>query len=208
MARSPDPLAPPQAPAPSRPESTAIVDALVAAALELGPDASVNAIAERAGVGVASLYRYFPSKASILAELARRAQHDAQTRIQEVLAANPTPRQALVACCEIAVRPPGLSPAMRRALNLNVPASWSHASARATTAALVAAVASWLAARTSIPPARLERSVAAAFAAARGLVLLAVTQPELAPADDELRAIMERVVLACLDLEEDLGPAP
>ena len=90
MARSPDPLAPPQAPAPSRPESTAIVDALVAAALELGPDASVNAIAERAGVGVASLYRYFPSKASILAELARRAQHDALTRIQEVLAANPT----------------------------------------------------------------------------------------------------------------------
>ena len=68
MARSPDPLAPPQAPAPSRPESTAIVDALVAAALELGPDASVNAIAERAGVGVASLYRYFPSKASILAK--------------------------------------------------------------------------------------------------------------------------------------------
>ncbi len=191
------------APAPTRPESEAIIAALLAAIVELGPDASVNALARRAGVGVASLYRYFPTKDAILAELSRRVRVAALARVRLRLASCETPRQAVEACCEILLRPHGLSPAIRRALNLRVPASWSHDNEREVTAAVVAEVSAWLMVHTSVPRAELAPRVAAAFAIGRGLVVLAITQPELAPTEEDLARIMERSMLACLQL----GPA-
>jgi len=77
MARSKDPLAPQPEPAPTTSDSAEIVEAIVAAVIAIGdPNVSVNAIAERAGVGVASVYRYFPNKSAIYAEISRRLQRD------------------------------------------------------------------------------------------------------------------------------------
>ena len=53
----------------------AILDAAAALLVETGVEgASTNAIAERAGVNVASLYSYFPNKYSVLAALCDRMQ--------------------------------------------------------------------------------------------------------------------------------------
>jgi AcrR family transcriptional regulator len=62
---------------PKQRRSRATVDAIVEAAAHLlaarGWEASTtNHIAERAGVSIGSLYKYFPNKSSILAEVARR----------------------------------------------------------------------------------------------------------------------------------------
>jgi AcrR family transcriptional regulator len=70
--------------------SRATVDAIVqAAAYILVRDGSAklttNRIAERAGVNVASLYQYFPSKEAILAELQRRHVAEQREAMRKVL---------------------------------------------------------------------------------------------------------------------------
>lgn len=62
---------------PTQARSRATIDAILSAAtrvlLEIGYDkASTNKIAEVAGVGVGSLYEYFPGKEAIFAEIRRR----------------------------------------------------------------------------------------------------------------------------------------
>ncbi|MFK7929411.1 MAG: TetR/AcrR family transcriptional regulator [Myxococcota bacterium] len=96
MAKKPVDLHPPPRPAPARSDSRAIVEAILEAARQLPVDASVNAIADRAGVGIASLYRYFPGKEAIYAELARVG----HVRIREAIAA----RLGVVNTLESAIR--------------------------------------------------------------------------------------------------------
>ena len=84
----------------------------MAATIELGdPDASVNAIAERAGVGIASLYRYFPSKSAIHAEISRRLQRDFLSQVRAILAQPVSLEAAIEACCRAAVIVPHIQPA-------------------------------------------------------------------------------------------------
>ncbi len=74
---------------PRQQRSLATVDAILEAAaqvLEIAGEAgfNTNAIAERAGVGIGSIYRYFPDKHAILVEMGRRemARVGAQLRIE------------------------------------------------------------------------------------------------------------------------------
>lgn len=86
---------------PTQQRSRVTVDAIVQAAARLlvsrGWRASTtNHIAHRAGVGVGSLYKYFPNKASILAEVARRRISSEVAAIEASLAAHAhEPRLAL-----------------------------------------------------------------------------------------------------------------
>ena len=62
---------------PSQARARATVDTVIKAAARIlidsgYSDASTNAIAERAGVGIGSVYEYFPGKEAIFAELRRR----------------------------------------------------------------------------------------------------------------------------------------
>ena len=193
-------LAPQLAPTPTRSDSAKIVDAIVTAARELGdPEASVNAIAVRAGVGVASLYRYFPSKPAIYAEVSRRLQRDALARIRAILEQPSLSIEEVVeACCRSAVQIPGIGPALRRSLNVSVPLSWTQESARSMYMQLNGAIVQWLSTHMTPVPPDLSDRVFVAFAAARGVVLVATLLPEVAPTEEALIANMVRVTLACL----------
>ena len=193
-------LAPQRAPTPARSDSAKIVDAIVTAARELGdPEASVNAIAVRAGVGVASLYRYFPSKPAIYAEVSRRLQRDAMARIRAILEQPSLSIEEVVeACCRSAVQIPGIGPALRRSLNVAVPLSWTLSSARSMHMQLNGEIVQWLSTHMTPVPPDLSDRVFVAFAAARGIVLVATLLPEIAPTEEALVANMVRVTLACL----------
>ena len=74
------------------------LDALLEAAktvfAEVGVDAPVRDIAERAGVGVATVYRHFPQRAQLIAAVFRR-EMDACIELAPVLAATHEPVEAL-----------------------------------------------------------------------------------------------------------------
>jgi len=202
MPRGKAPLDPQPPPAPTRTDSTEIVEAIVAAALELGdPDASVNLIAERAGVGVASVYRYFPTKAAIYAEVSRRLQRDFRARVQSVLEQpSLSVRDAVEACCRIAIQVPGVSPELRRALNLAVPLSWSQDNASQVFSETIEAFTLWLSSRLDPPPADLRDRVFVAFAAGRGIVMVSRVLSDIAPDDEALIRHMVTGALAYLDV--------
>ncbi|MCA9177068.1 MAG: TetR/AcrR family transcriptional regulator [Planctomycetales bacterium] len=200
MAKRRDPLAPQPPPAPSRSDSSEIVEAIITATIELGdPDASMNHIARRAGVGVASVYRYFPNKGAIYAEISRRMQRDYLDRVRRLLERSDLSMQeAVEACCRAALVVPGASPELRRALNLAVPFSWSQDNAREVFTETIAEFTKWLAARLTPPPPDLAERVFAAFAAGRGLVMVSRVLPDLAPDDEALVKHMVNIALACL----------
>lgn len=194
-----DILEPAPEPAPTRSDSVAIVDAIVRALIELDdPDASLNALAARAGVGVASLYRYFPNKAAIYAELSRRLQRDFVAHVRRVLESAESVPAAIEACCRLAVIVPGVSPRLRRTLNLNVPLSWSQENASAMFQSAIVQMTQWLAARMDSPPPDLSERVFVAFASGRGLVMLSRMAPEHAPPDEPLIAHMARIARAAI----------
>jgi AcrR family transcriptional regulator len=194
-----DVLAPAPEPAPTRSDSVAIVDAIVHAIVELDdPDVSVNAIAERAGVGVASLYRYFPNKAAIYAELSRRLQRDFVANVRGVLESATSVVEAIEGCCRLSIIVPGVSPKLRRALNLNVPLSWSQENASVVFRAAIAEMTAWLASKLEPAPPDLEERVFVAFSAGRGLVMISRLMPEHAPDDEALIAHMVRVARAAI----------
>lgn len=75
---------------PNQARARATVDAIIEAAAQLvgqgGLEAfNTNAVAERAGVSIGSLYQYFPNKDAIMAALIRRTQKDRQTRLRAAL---------------------------------------------------------------------------------------------------------------------------
>jgi AcrR family transcriptional regulator len=82
-------LSPRKAPRQSRSQATvtAILDATAHILLERGfPAASTNAVAERAGVSVGSLYQYFPNKDALIAALHARHGEQMMEVIQRALA--------------------------------------------------------------------------------------------------------------------------
>ena len=194
-----DLLAPVPEPAPTRSDSVAIVEAIIRALIELDdPDTSMSAIAERAGVGIASLYRYFPNKPAIYAELSRRLQRDFAARVRGVLDTAGSVAEAIEGCCRLSVFVPDVSPALRRSLNLSVPLSWSQDNASSTFRAAIVEMTAWLAARLSPVPSNLEERVFVAFSAGRGLVMVSRLLPEHAPTDEALVAHMVRLAHAAI----------
>ena len=62
---------------------------------EHGTDASLRDIARRAGVGIGTLYRHFPTREALLEAMFRTAFDDRRRRAEELLTAD-SPRQALL----------------------------------------------------------------------------------------------------------------
>lgn len=116
---------------PRQERSRATLDAIMQAAtyilVEAGWEAfTTNAIAERAGVNIGSLYQYFPNKEAILSEL--RERHVKETR-QKLLTSLPllstqhSLHDALVLLVRALIEEHRIAPALHRAISEELPGS-------------------------------------------------------------------------------------
>lgn len=201
-----NPLKKPQRPAPRNAQSSAIVEATLTAASELGPSASIERIAKRAGVGAASVYRYFPNKAALFAEVGRQIHLQMK---EEIIALSRDGEfdDALVRVCRQGMEVSSFSEELRRHLHEEVPWSWVDQTARETTEAIVSAMieAFQRTTRTSLEPAMLRRRVVVAISIVRGTALSVLRFPELAGSTEDLLPDVVRSVRACLLADGDAG---
>lgn len=127
MRKEKPPLSPRKIPAQAR--SRATFDALIQAATyiltEQGWDGlTTNAIAERAGVNIGSLYQYFPNKQAVIAELQRRHAEVIHTELQQALEhlpQQPSLRSAVAQIIELVVREHQIAPALHKAITEELP---------------------------------------------------------------------------------------
>jgi AcrR family transcriptional regulator len=197
----------PESPKPGRSDSAEIVDAIVGAAVALGdPEVSMNTIAERAGVGIASVYRYFPTKDALYTEVARRLQTAFLPQLRATLIREDLDLRAVIrVCCHHAVSP-GLSIALRQRLNLDLPASWIQQNAVTVFSEAMAEIARWIRTRYPSAPANVEQRLFIAFSAMRGIMLMARMFPDAAPTDEELLDHMVEGTLLHLGLQHLADP--
>jgi len=97
MTRTPDQLTPrpaEQLRADARQNRVRLLTAATAAFAERGADAPLEDIARRAGVGIGTLYRHFPTRLDLQAAVFR-SQVEAVCGEADALLADPTPEQAL-----------------------------------------------------------------------------------------------------------------
>lgn len=177
-------LEPPPPPAPSRAASESIVEAILHATMSLPEEASLTAIAERAGVGIASLYRYFPNKAAIHAELTRFVQREFLKTLRMILSDESlSTHEAVRAMSQLAV---GLPPSMRRIVDLSIPFAWSQEHTLETFSAAIDEIVAWLALRLDPVPENLRQRVFVAFACNRGIMIFSSMMPDAALTDEHL----------------------
>ncbi len=195
-----DPLTPAAHPNPSRKDSREIVEAIITATIELAsPHVTTTAIAKRAGVGIASLYRYFPNRGAIFAEISRRL---LQKFLHQLNAIIDKPDLELAEfireICKIAVDGPGVSNQLRQALNVMVPFSWSKDNADQAYRRAIELITSWFQSRVAAPPSDLFERVFVAFSAIRGVISMSMIYPDLAPDNEKLKAILAEAILGFL----------
>lgn len=129
MARSRSIIKPRKIPAQARSRVTvdAIIQATTYILTEVGWDGlTTNAIAERAGVNIGSLYQYFPNKEAIIAELQRRhaeATHAELHKALRLLPEQPSLREALTLVIEMLVNEHRVAPAVHKAITEELPST-------------------------------------------------------------------------------------
>lgn len=114
---------------PTQARSRATVDAIIQAATyiltEVGwHDLTTNAIAERAGVNIGSLYQFFPNKEAVIAELQRRhaiATHAELHKMLELLPKQPSLREALTVIIKMIISEHRVAPAVHKAITEELP---------------------------------------------------------------------------------------
>ena len=127
MARNQVALAPRKVPCQQRSRATveAIVQAATCILTEHGwAGLTTNAIAERAGVNVGSLYRFFPNKEAIVAELQRRHADTTRSELRkalENLPAQPSLNGALTLLVKMLIDEHRVAPAVHKAISEELP---------------------------------------------------------------------------------------
>jgi AcrR family transcriptional regulator len=152
MAGRRTPLKPRKRPSQARSRETvrAILEAAAHIFEERGPAAATtDAIAERAGVSIGSLYQYFPSKDALLATLSAchlLAAREAMTPAFAALAAGAPADEAIPALVRAMVTAHAQRPRLHRILFAEAPVASDHARALAAVhAECVGRIARWLA---------------------------------------------------------------
>jgi len=116
---------------PSQERSRATVDAIMQASTyilnEVGwGGLNTNAIAERAGVNIASLYQFFPNKQAVIAELQRRHATSIHADISQALeniSEQPTLRGVLKVIVKMVVKEHQSAPEVHKAISEELPLS-------------------------------------------------------------------------------------
>lgn len=132
MSRNRSTINPRKTPAQAR--SRVTVDAIIQAATYILTEAgweglTTNAIAERAGVNIGSLYRFFPNKESVIAELQRRhavATHTELHKALRLLPEQPSLREALTLIIEVIINEHRVAPAVHKAITEELPRTIRH----------------------------------------------------------------------------------
>jgi AcrR family transcriptional regulator len=114
---------------PAQARSRATVDAIIQAATYILTEAgweglTTNAIAERAGVNIGSLYQFFPNKEAVIAELQRRhtvATHAELHRTLGFLPEQPSLREALTVVIDMIIVEHRVAPAVHKAITEELP---------------------------------------------------------------------------------------
>ncbi|MBP9203461.1 MAG: TetR/AcrR family transcriptional regulator [Kofleriaceae bacterium] len=195
----------PPEPAPRRSDSQEIVLAVIAAAIELGPDTPLARIAERAGVGLASLHRYFPTTAALFAEVSREMYRTLVRQVRDLLERTDlSVAETVVQVCRVVITEPKLPVEHRRRLNFGVPLEWSRDSAEAAYRDILRDVVGYLQRRWTACGPDIEDRVFVAFAAVRGAVLVSLLFPDLGPPEER----MIQQVTRCVTLTLGLGEPP
>lgn len=136
-----------------------------------GTDASLEEVARRAGVGVGTLYRHFPTRIALI-EAVYRHDVDVLCAQGDVLAAERPPRDALeewvLAFVAYVARKRGLAGALRSALGPEMKATFAdlHARMEATAGSLLAAAQADGQVRADVEPMDLLRAVSGVCLAA------------------------------------------
>ena len=184
------------------------MDAILGAALELAGEgldlATTNKIAKRAGVGVASLYRYFPDKESIFAEIARRHQQGLLERLRGELGDDVELRDGIRAAVRVLINADRSDHAVRRSLIIDIPPRWYHSVTRGVIDEAVELLTEWVGARLVAPPADLARRIRIAHGITRGAAVHTLLEPDLAP-DFRPDAIEEWLVQEIAGLVQSPG---
>jgi len=203
MAKARDLSAPPP-PKARRSDSQAIVEAILQAAAELGTEAPVQDIAERAGVGVASVYRYFPGKDAIAAELGRRAYTAIVDAMRQALDAAETPDDAILACCALALEAPFSPDPVRRHVNTTVPFTWLGEAPERMFVELIE-LFTFASARWVDQPEE-ERRLRAhtAISMVRGVTHARLLLPHLAPPLEDVLPMLQTSLRACLGIQPEI----
>ena len=179
---------------------------MIAAAIELGPQATLAAIAAKAGVGAASLHRYFPTTAAIFAEVSRQGYRTLLEQIRALTNREDLELYEMVKLvCQAAIDGPGLSLEHRRRLNLELPLAWTTSTAEQVYGEVLEAAAAWIRTHVRPAPRDLEARVFVAFANIRGAVLMMLMFPSLAPAREALLPALTDSVFLALTSERPLG---
>lgn len=116
---------------PSQERSRATVDAIMQASTyilnEVGwGGLNTNAIAERAGVNIASLYQFFPNKQAVIAELQRRhatSIHADISHALENISEQPTLREVPTVMVKMVVKEHQSAPEVHKAISEELPLS-------------------------------------------------------------------------------------
>lgn len=184
--RNKKPLARPASPAATRSDSKAIVEAIVTAGHELASSGleqvSVASIAARAGVGNASVYRYFPDKGALFAEIFRRQHRFVLERLTLSLEQSDSLREGVWRSIESFAGFDEEEAKLRRALNFDVPLGWSMQELVPVLDASMDLVATH-AARflPDLDADEVQRRVFYAMGYVRGVVMMRLLRPERAP---------------------------
>ena len=172
---------------------------VVAAAIELGPQATLASIAERAGVGAASLHRYFPTTAALFAEVSREMYRTLLVQIRELTSQSGLDARTMVReVCRAALTGPGLSFEHRRRLNLEIPVSWLIATVEPVYQEVLEELTRWCQKNLPDPPPDLSSRMFVALGAVRGTVLMTLFFPNLAPPIETLLPVVSETVYQAL----------
>lgn len=190
-------FSPPQRPDPRRADSKAIVAAILEATVALPPDASVNAIAERAGVGIASLYRYFPNREAILAELGRNLHSRVEPMAREILRQASSLEQAIEGCCRLGLERSYGERHIIEFLAAQMPYTWHQQEAEAINRVMLRLVVETLDRFLVGTPDQMHARAFSMVMMVRGVSTWRTLLPELAPSVEACSRPLQAALLAC-----------